>query len=196
MPPVKLLQIPEETLEELLAKAGIQQSPEEFLAGIQDTLQAGKNYQKRAGAAYWSTIWLGISAGFSLISFLLDHNLEDGISTALLGTMTYTESQVRIWFLKADPRAAVYGYWNQCLFAALFLIYGGYHYFTVTVPPEVTQAVGSQLDGVFLQTAKLSYAAIGIVGGACQYLLALYYRRSTHPTKKWTPAKKTHKTKR
>lgn len=150
---------------------------EDFLGRSTAKIEAGKSYQKRAGSAYWSIVWLGASTLFSLVGFLSSYSLEDLLSTLLLGGMTVVETRVRKWFLEGDARGAIFGYWNQTLFALLFLVYGGYHFLHTEVPKELTEALGSQYDALYSQMSRIGYAVIGLVGGACQYALALYYRR-------------------
>jgi hypothetical protein len=179
--PVKLVEIPEEALEALLKEKN--KDSEEFLQEQKESLEAGQHFKKRAKAAYWSKLWLITSAAFSGIGFAFDKDFEDGLSVVLLLGMTWVEGKVYHWFLEGDERAAHYGFWNQTLFCVLFLVYGGYHYLTVTIPPEVTQAVGDGLDHIFLTASKATYATIGIVGGGCQFLLALHYKRALLPPK-------------
>jgi hypothetical protein len=174
--PLKLVEVPEAELRRLLENNG--ETLEGFLRRSTPKIEAGKNYQKRAKSAYWSILWLGTSTLFSLICFLSSHSIEDFLSTLLLGGMTYVETRVRTWFLEGDARAAVYGYWNQTTFAVLFLIYGGYHVLHTEVPNELNEYLGGQYDALYSQISKMGYAVIGLVGGTCQYLLALHYRRA------------------
>jgi hypothetical protein len=174
--PLKLVQVPEAELRRLLESRG--ETLEGFLGKATATIKAGVEYQKRAGTAYWSILWLGASTLFSLLCFLSDHAIEDLLSTLLLGGMTFVETRVRKWFLEGDARAAIYGYWNQTLFAVLFLIYGGYHFIHTEVPRELAETLGSQYDSLYGEMSMITYAVIGLVGGTCQYALALYYRRA------------------
>ena len=173
--PSKLIQIPEEALHELLLKAG---ETIEFLNLQNDKVKASQKYQKRAKSAYWSIWWLASSTIISLISFYYEHDLEDLISVILLGIMTGIEFNVRRWFIEYDVRASIYGYWNQVTFAILFLIYGTYHYFTITLSPEILNIIGgnAQLEPIILQMSKTFYIAVGIGGGLGQYFLARYYK--------------------
>ncbi len=151
---------------------------EGFLGRTTGKIEAGKSYQKRAGSAYWSIVWLGASTVISLIGFLSSYSIEDLLSTILLGAMTVVETKVRKWFLEGDARGAIYGYWNQTLFALLFLIYGTYHVLHTEVPKELNEYLGSQYDALYSQMSRMGYAVIGLVGGMGQYLLALHYRRA------------------
>ena len=170
----KLIQIPEDVLESLLEKAG--QNPAEFLQAQSASIAMTNAYQKRAKTAFGSILWLSLSTLFSAGSLLTGFDKEDLITTVLLGGMTLMEIQVRRWFLEGNPQGARYGYWNQSLFACLFLVYGVYHCSAGTVSPEVAQAIGPYAD-TFLWVSKTTYATIGVVGAACQYWLACYYRR-------------------
>lgn len=171
-----MVQIPEVELKRLLELNG--ETLEGFLSRSTAKIQAGKEYQKRAGSASWSILWLGASSLFSLIGFLSSYSIEDFLSTVLLGGMTLMEMRVRKWFLAGDARGSFYGYWNQSLFAILFLVYGGYHVLRTEVPKELNEYLGSQYDDLYSQISRVGYAAIGIVGGSSQYLLALHYRRA------------------
>ena len=170
----KLVQIPEDALLCLLEKTG--QDPAEFFKVQNVRVASGNACQKRARAAVWSILWLSLSTLFSALSLLSGFNVEDLIATVLLGGMTIMEIKVRGWFLAGDLKGATYGYWNQCLFACLFLVYGAYHYSAGAVSAEVAQVIGPYSD-TFLWASKASYAAIGVIGAAGQYLLACYYKR-------------------
>jgi hypothetical protein len=172
----RLVEIPEDVLAGLLKDSG--QTVEEFLRAHRGRIQTGRVFQKRANAAKWSRLWLALSTFFCLISLIFGRDLEDAISVLLLGAMTCVEFKVHDWFLKGDSRGAVYGYWNQTLFACLFLIYGAYHYFTVSAPETATEVLGAGYTPMVLQLSKLIYAIVGIVGATGQYVLALYYKRS------------------
>jgi hypothetical protein len=174
--PLKLVQVPEEELRRLLASHG--ETLEEFLSQSTAKIEAGKQYQKRAQSAYWSILWLGASTLFSLFCFVTSLSIEDLLSTLLLGGMTVVETRVRKWFLEGDEKASIYGYWNQTLFAVLFLIYGGYHFFHSEVPKELNEVLGTQFDALYSQVSKIGYTVIGLVGGTCQYALALHYRKA------------------
>lgn len=174
--PIKLVQVPESELKRLLVANG--ETLEGFLSKSSGTVEAGQQYQKRARSAYWSILWLGASTLFSLIGFVTSFSLEDLLSTLLLGGMTVVETRVRKWFLAGDVRASLYGYWNQTLFALLFLLYGGYHALHPEVPKELTQMMGGDYDVLYTQVSRMSYAMIGVVGAICQYALALHYRRA------------------
>ena len=182
--PERLIQVPEDVLKDLLRRAGIQDDPQQFLNSHKHKVTAGEIYQKRAKVAYWSIMWLGFSTMFSLFGFVLYRDFEDFISLVILGAMTYTEFRVRKWFIEGDIRGSIYGYWNQTGFAVFFLIYGAYH--TLTPPellsnPQLAELAGQELMNMVGMMTKISYALIGIVCGACQYSLALYYKRSLHP---------------
>lgn len=182
--PEKLVQIPEDVLDDLLRQAGINDAPKQFLGRHKHKITAGEIYQKRAKVAYWSIMWLGFSAMFSLLCFAKFRDFEDFISVVSLGAMTYTEFRVRKWFIEGDSRGSIYGYWNQTGFAVFFLIYGAYHALT---PPELlsspifSEVFGAEQLALIATTVKMCYAIIGIVCAACQYSLALYYKRSLNP---------------
>jgi hypothetical protein len=174
--PVRILQIPEETLAALLKKAGIPMPPLDFLKGHAPVIAIGLAYQKRAKSAYWSQMWLGISAAGAGLSVLFSWGIEDLLSFALLAGMTVVETRVRKWFQAGDPRGAVVGYRNQCAFALLFLVYGAYHSFTVTVPTDLAAALGAPAAAFYVQGTRAMYAILGLGGCLGQYLLARYYR--------------------
>jgi hypothetical protein len=143
-------------------------------------------WARRARAAYWSRFWLFLSAVVSWISFVMGPDIEGAIAGVLLTGMTVVEFRVRTFFLSGDERGAIYGWWNQCLFAALFLIYGGYHGSDVTISPATHQMINSVVnlygldESDVLPTLKsdmsLCYYTIGLVGAVCQFWLACYYR--------------------
>ncbi len=180
MLPNPLIQIPREQLEKLLKEAGNSQSVEQFLnqTGIQEAVATHEIYNKRARAARWSRIWLLISAFISASSFLSGPNPEDAIATLLLGGMTVLEFRVHTWFLQTDPRAPLWGYRNQCLFALLFLAYGAYHVLVPTPSTELAEFAGENLTGAIEHLETIIYTAIGVGGAMGQYILALYYRRA------------------
>jgi len=88
----KLIEIPEEALQELLVKSG---ESEDFLNTQKDKIEISRSYRKREKGAYWSIWWLAISTLVSLISFCFERDLEDFISVICLGIMTYVEIKVR-----------------------------------------------------------------------------------------------------
>jgi len=174
----KLVQIPESTLETLLRQAGRTESVEDFLrsAEIQSAVQASHRLLKRARAAYWSRFWLFFSAFVSWISFLFGADLEGFISGVLLTGMTIVEFKVYSLFLTADVRGSIYGWWNQCLFALLFLVYGGYHGTFVSISPDVRGLVDPTMLPMMVRWERFFYYTIAIVGAAGQFYLACYYR--------------------
>ena len=102
----KLVTVPEDALLSLLEKAG--QNPVEFFDLQSARVISGKAFQKRANAARWSILWLGLSTLFSASSLLTSFNTEDIIATVLLGAMTITEFKVRGWFLTGNAKGARY----------------------------------------------------------------------------------------
>jgi len=182
--PEKLFQVPEGVLVQLLKDGGHSSSPREYLAAHRHKIEAGEMYQKRARVAYWSIVWLGFSTAFSLFSFAVHQNWEDFISVILLGTMTYVEFHVRRWFIDGDIRGSTYGYWNQTAFALAFLVYGIYHALIpspILSSPALLELAGQEAINRLVMIATGGYLLIGVVCGACQYSLALYYKRSLHP---------------
>ena len=176
----KLVQIPETTLEALLREAGRTESVQDFLqtGDVPALTQLGQRLLKRARAAYWSRFWLLFSALVTCVSFLTGPNFEDFISGALLIGMTFVEFKVYTLFLAADVRGSIYGWWNQCLFAVLFLVYGGYHGTFISVSPEIQGMIDPSLLSSVESLERLSYYAIGVIGAAGQFWLACYYRRA------------------
>jgi hypothetical protein len=143
-------------------------------------------FARRARAAYGSRFWLFLSAVVSWIIFVMGPDVEGFIAGVLLTGMTVVEFRVHAFFLAGDERGPVYGWWNQCLFAALFAIYGWYHGTYVTITPLLQHAVDAVLplygleesDVLPLVTTYVSlfYYLIGVVGMVCQFGLACYYR--------------------
>jgi len=174
----KLVHIPESTLEALLREAGHTESVEEYLrsAEVQAATQAGHRLLKRARAAYWSRFWLCFSSLVTWASFVSGPDIEGFISGVLLVGMTVVEFKVYTLFLAADVRGALYGWWNQCLFALLFLLYGGYHGTFVSTPPEVSGMLDPDMLPMLESSERLFYYTIAIVGAAGQFWLACYYR--------------------
>jgi len=158
--------------------SGSGQTVEGFLLAQRAKIQTGRGFEKRANAAKWSRLWLAASTLFCLISLISGRDIEDAISVLLLGSMTCVEFKVHDWFSKGDSRGAVYGYWNQTLFAGLFLVYGAYHFFTASAPQTMTDMLDASYTPIFLKLSKLFYGTVGIVGATAQYFLALYYKRS------------------
>jgi len=178
LPSSRLVEIPEDVLQGLLKGSG--QTVDEFLRAHQGQIQTGREFLKRATAAKWSRLWLAASTFFCLVSLISGRDFEDAISVVFLGAMTCVEFKVREWFLKGDSRGAVYGYWNQTLFAILFLIYGAYHFFAT--PQTMTDMLDPSYTPIVLKLSKVFYGTVGIVGASAQYLLALYYKRSLPKT--------------
>jgi hypothetical protein len=184
----KLVQIPEAALEALLREAGHPESVAAYLASsnVQTLAAAGQRLVKRANAAYWSRFWLFLSAAVSWLGFVSGPDIEGFIACVLLTGMTVVEYKVYHFFLAADVRGAIWGWWNQCLFAALFLIYGGYHGTFVTVPPLATSTLADlgveglqgDLQSQLTELTRLTYYTIALVGGVAQFSLAWYYRRA------------------
>jgi hypothetical protein len=174
----KLVQIPEATLETLLREAGRTESVDAYLrtSEVQAQVQTSSRLLKRARAAYWSRFWLFFSAFVTCASFLSGPNFEDFISGALLIGMTVVEFRVYALFLAADVRGAIYGWWNQCLFSALFLIYGGYHGTFVSPSPYIQSMLDPDLFPTIESFERLSYYSIGLIGALGQFWLACYYR--------------------
>ena len=174
----KLVQIPESTLETLLREAGRPESVEDYLHSVEvrSAVQAGERLLKRARAAYWSRFWLFFSALVSWMSFVTGPDLEGFISGVLLTGMTVVEFKVYSLFLAADVRGSIYGWWNQCLFALLFLLYGGYHGTFVSTPIDLGGLVDPDMLPMIESSERLIYYTIAVVGGAGQFCLACYYR--------------------
>jgi len=176
LPSTRLVEIPEDALQDLLNGSG--QTVEEFLRAQRAKILTGRGFQKRAKAAKWSRLWLAASTLFCLVSLISGRDIEDAISVLFLGAMTCVEFKVHDWFSKGDSRGAVYGYWNQTLFAGLFLIYGAYHFLAASAPQTMTDMLDASYTPIVLQLSKLFYGTVGIVGATAQYVLALYYKRS------------------
>ena len=174
----KLVQIPDSALETLLREAGRTESVEDYLhsAEIQASVQTSHRLLKRARAAYWSRFWLLFSALLTWFSFLLEPDLEGFISGVLLTGMTIVEFKVHSLFLAADARGAIYGWWNQCLFSLLFLIYGGYHGTFVSVSPNVSGLFDPEMLPLIVSLYRFFYYTVAIVGALGQFCLACYYR--------------------
>ncbi|MEO6054019.1 MAG: hypothetical protein ABIP97_08415 [Chthoniobacterales bacterium] len=185
-PTSRLVQIPRDALVDLLAEAGREETPEEFLnqQHLRAVIEKGDNFQKRARAAYWSRFWLALSAAVSLVSLFATQSREDLICVIVLGAMTVVEVKVYQWFLEGDNRAPVWGWYNQCLFSFLFLIYGSYHFLAVSEPSEIIKDLGPAVGSLYVNMSRLFYAAIGIGGAIGQFILALYYRSSIPHGKK------------
>jgi hypothetical protein len=176
----KLVHIPESSLAQLLREAGRTESVEEYLRSgeVQETLTAGNRLIRRARAAYWSRFWLFFSALVSWVLFFAGPDFEGFLSCVLLTGMTVVEFKVHAFFLAADPRGATYGWWNQCLFAVLFLIYGGYHGTFVTVAPSISAMADPDVLPISMITALYTffYYTVALVGAIGQFSLACYYR--------------------
>jgi hypothetical protein len=150
------------------------------------TFAPGHAFARRARAAYWSRFWLFLSAAVSWVSFVMGPDVEGLIAGVLLTGMTVIEFRVRAFFLAGDERGPVYGWWNQCLFAALFAIYGWYHGTYVTITPSLQHAIDAVIPLYGLEEGdvapmlssyvSLCYYSIGVVGAVCQFWLACYYR--------------------
>jgi hypothetical protein len=173
----RLVSIPEETLAALLREAGRPESVETFLASaeMRTAIALGEKLRRRARAAYWSRFWLFFSAAVSWLGFVGVWDVEDLIAAVLLTGMTVVEFKVYRFFLAADPRGAIYGWWNQCLFAFLFAIYGAYHAAHPAVPSFAGTYVDPDMMPILIQIDRLSYAIIGLVGAGGQFALACYY---------------------
>ena len=174
----KLVRIPEAVLAALLREAGRPESVDAFLAAVE--AHAGpvptQKLLRRARAAYWSRFWLLLSAAFSWIGLAAGWDLEDLIAGVLLTGMTVVEFKVYRLFLAGDPQGAVYGWWNQCVFALLFALYGSYHAVHPVVPGYVQSLIDPNMMDMLLPLEQFSYAIIGLVGAAGQFALACYYR--------------------
>ena len=143
---------------------------------------------RRARAAFWSRLWLVLSALVAWASFAFGPDLEGFIESILLTGLSVVEFKVYDLFRSEDLRAARIGWWNQCVFAALFVIYGVYHGTVVTISPMLQQLVDAALaaqgtDESMLQPSlhddvQLCYYSIAVVGGAGQFWLACFYRRA------------------
>ena len=175
---MKLVHIPESTLEKLLREAGHAESVEDYLRSteVQSALQSGNRLLKRARAAYWSRFWLFLSACVTWVSFLFGPDVEGFISGVLLTGMTIVEFKVYSLFLAADVRGSIYGWWNQCLFSVLFLIYGGYHGTFVSVSPDISGMLDPSMLPMVVALERIFYYSVAIVGAAGQFCLACYYR--------------------
>jgi hypothetical protein len=161
-----------------LREAGHAESVDAYLASaeVQAAVVLGEKLVRRANAAYWSRFWLLFSAVVSWLGFLGEWDAEDLIAAVLLTGMTGVEFKVYQFFRAADVRGAIYGWWNQCLFSALFLVYGAYHAIFVTVPPTLAELVDPASLPMVTEVERLSYAAIGVIGAIGQFWLASYYR--------------------
>jgi hypothetical protein len=173
----KLVHIPEAALEALLREAGHTESVADYLnsAELQSAVQIGQRLLKRARAAYWSRFWLIFSAFVTWVCFIFGPDVEGFISGVLLTGMTIVEFRVYALFLATDVRGATYGWWNQCLFALLFLIYGGYHGTFITVTQDIHNYVDPDMLPMIVFAERISYYVIGVVGAIGQFCLACYY---------------------
>jgi hypothetical protein len=143
-------------------------------------------FARRARSAYWSRVWLLLSAIVSWISFVMGPDIEGFIAGVLLTGMTVVEYRVRAFFLAGDDRGPIWGWWNQCLFAVLFVIYGGYHGTCVTITPSTQKMVDfivglygleeADVQPLIIAYVSFCYYTIAVVGGAAQFWLACYYR--------------------
>ena len=177
-----LLPIPRESLAKLLAESGSTQTPEEFLKQreIQSAVALNANFAKRAKAAYWSRLWLLLSATISIISWIFSPNWEDFIAGLLLSGMTVVEFKVHQWFLENDPRAPLWGWRNQCLFSALFVLYGAYHLLIPSPSLAVLDEMGVEnMAASVTEIEKIFYFSVGLGGALGQLLLARYYKNAT-----------------
>jgi hypothetical protein len=174
----KLVHIPESALETLLREAGHAESVEEYLrsAEVESAALAGHRLLKRAQAAYWSRFWLFFSAFLTWVSFLFGPDLEGFISGVLLTGMTIVEFKVYSLFLATDVRGSIYGWWNQCLFSLLFLIYGGYHGTFVSISPDLRGMLDPDMLPMIVNLERFFYYTVAIVGAVGQFYLACYYR--------------------
>jgi hypothetical protein len=184
----KFVHIPEEVLAALLREAGHPESVEQYLAatGAQAGAVRHERLVRRARAAYWSRFWLTLSAAVTWLGVAGGPDVEGLIAGVLLTGMTVVEFRVYRFFTEGDARGAIYGWWNQCLFAALFLIYGGYHGTFVTIPPMASEAMtylnaggdggGADVLPNVTQLVQFTYYSIGLVGAVGQFTLACYYR--------------------
>jgi hypothetical protein len=134
-----------------------------------------QEFESREKAAKWNSLWLFGSFAVSLLSLVLNLDLEDALCVVVFGAMVYVETMYVMWgFRCKDRRAAMWGYWNQIAFALYFFIYGLYHMSHPSGPEYVT----IQDQEIYIREfVRQFYAAIGIGGGVGQYLLALYYKR-------------------
>jgi hypothetical protein len=174
----KLVQVPKSALEALLREAGHVESVEAYLASpeVQTAIETGSKLIKRARAAYWSRFWLLFSAAVTWVGCSVGPDLEGFVSGLLLTGMTIVEFKVYTLFLAADVRGAIYGWWNQCLFAFLFLVYGGYHGTFVSVPTELQGMLDTESLSTVVPLERIFYYLIGVVGAGGQFWLACYYR--------------------
>ncbi len=174
----KLVQVPETALAALLREAGHVESVDAYLASaeVQAGVVLGEKLVRRANAAYWSRYWLLFSAALSWFGFLGGWDAEDLIAAVLLTGMTGVEFKVYDFFRAADVRGAIYGWWNQCLFSALFLIYGAYHAIFTTVPPTLAAMVDADSLPMVVDLERMIYGVIGVTGAIGQFWLASYYR--------------------
>ena len=174
----KLVQIPESALETLLREAGHTESVEAYLrsAEVQTAVQAGHRLLKRARAAYWSRFWLLFSALVTWFCFALGPDVEGFISGVLLTGMTMVEYRVYAFFLAADVRGSIYGWWNQCLFSLLFLIYGGYHGTFPSLSPDLRGMIDPDMLPMVMSVEQIFYYTVAVVGSLGQFWLACYYR--------------------
>jgi hypothetical protein len=174
----RLVHIPAPALEALLREAGHTESLEAYLrsAEVQAGIQAGQRLLQRARAAYWSRFWLLLSALVTWASFVFGPDVEGFISGVLLTGMTVVEFRVYEFFLAADPRGAIYGWRNQCLFSFLFLVYGVYHGTFISISPDVRGLVDPDMLPMIVNLERVFYYTVAVVGSAGQFWLACYYR--------------------
>jgi len=174
----KLVQVPESALAALLREAGRAESVDAYLASaeVQAGVVLGEKLVRRAHAAYWSRYWLLFSAALSWFGLLSGWDAEDLIAAVLLTAMTGVEFKVYRLFQAADVRGAIYGWWNQCLFSALFLVYGFYHVIFATVPPTLATLVDADSLPMVVELERVVYGLIGVIGAIGQFWLAAYYR--------------------
>ena len=176
-----LISIPRQALADLLAAAGSNLTPEQYLASLPD-MGVYKKYASRTVTAAWSknilllvavlsAIWVCLPMGFSI----------EGVILAVgLGVVTFFEYRVHRYFRDLNPEAPSLGYRNQTCFATAILIYGLYHACLPFQLPVDTQALIEENNMIDPGTLRLCvqafYVFIGALGFVSQYGLAWYYR--------------------
>ena len=89
--------------------------------------------------------------------------------------MTFVEFKVRTLFKTGDIKAPAMGFRNQCVFAATFLVWGLYHFFSVTPITEANELFGPSGSEMIMSYEKIFYLTVGVVAAMGQMWVGFRY---------------------
>ena len=173
-----LVSIPREALAELLRASGSPLTPEQYLASLPEVNTFAK-YASRAKVSTWSRNLLIAAVVIGALILPFNFDFESLVLFIGVAVVAFFEFKVNRYFIEWNPRAPNLGFRNQTAFAAGILVYGLYHGLfpqPAQLPEGLREYMDPSMTDLMQSASKVTYLAVGIIGGISQFALACYYR--------------------